>query len=454
MADSNEISVERVSGSERIASLDVIRGIAILFILFMNIPWMAGYAPMLRDPRMISWTAFDQQAFALNFWLHGTQRGLLELLFGAGIMIMARKAMTPDGPVAVADLHYRRNLLLIVLGFFNAVVLLWGGDILLPYGMAALFLFTFRLWRPSRQLGLGILLIAVSFYSYLDLFQGRAEAKRASQTVAQLAAAHRPIPPELKSEAEGWNKAEIAAKPLAASPEKQKQAAKIRAARTGPLPGYAASEWKDWVDAQYDDRMGFLGEMGEIAGTMLIGMALYQWGIIQGRARRSTYWALLLFGYGIGTALRWSALNELFQFTPDGKQWWLTDDIARLAVTFGHIGLLQLALTSRMGRALLAPFQANGKIPLTTYLGTSLLMMWVLMPSFGFGLWGRWGYGGMMLFAALIIVAECVAANLWLRVYETGPFEWVWKSLAYERRMPFRRRREQLDVPPGLVAAE
>ena len=35
--------LQRVAGSERIASLDVIRGIAILFILVMNIPWMGGY---------------------------------------------------------------------------------------------------------------------------------------------------------------------------------------------------------------------------------------------------------------------------------------------------------------------------------------------------------------------------------------------------------------------------
>src|SRR3954465_10369075 len=32
--------IDRIAGAERIASLDVLRGIAILFILFMNIPWM------------------------------------------------------------------------------------------------------------------------------------------------------------------------------------------------------------------------------------------------------------------------------------------------------------------------------------------------------------------------------------------------------------------------------
>ena len=77
-------STQRISGDERIASLDVIRGIAILFILCMNITWMAHYAPMMRDPRIPTWTAADQATFGFVFtFLNGTQRGLLELLFGA-----------------------------------------------------------------------------------------------------------------------------------------------------------------------------------------------------------------------------------------------------------------------------------------------------------------------------------------------------------------------------------
>src|SRR5688572_1741644 len=97
---------DRLARNERIDSLDIIRGIAILFILFMNIPEMGGY--LVRDPRIVSWTSFDQFAFAFQSTMHGTQRGLLQLLFGAGILIMARTAMQPDGPVKIADFYYRR----------------------------------------------------------------------------------------------------------------------------------------------------------------------------------------------------------------------------------------------------------------------------------------------------------------------------------------------------------
>ena len=125
MGAATNVQIDRVRGTDRIASLDVLRGIAILFILFMNMPAMGGYEFVLFDFRYPTWTTADYwTTMFTRTYLEGTQRGLLELLFGAGIMIMARRAMTPDGPVEVADLHYRRNLWLCMFGLANAFVLL------------------------------------------------------------------------------------------------------------------------------------------------------------------------------------------------------------------------------------------------------------------------------------------------------------------------------------------
>jgi uncharacterized protein len=452
MTETKTFPIERIGGSERIASLDVLRGIAILFILFMNIPWMAYYGPSISDPRLVSWTPFDQGGFAFMIMLLGTQRGLLELLFGAGIMIMARRAMQPDGPVAVADLHYRRNWLLIVLGLFNALVLLWGGDILLPYGITALMLFQFRLLKPRAQLILAAFFLLLATGDGVHRYVERGHAKVAAHELALARAAHRSVGKELAEAAAPWEKAVQNTTPIAQSPEKQKAVAKIHATRTAPLGTYAAGAWGDW--AHLFDPLTFFPILAEIAGTMLLGMALFQWGIIQGRARRSTYWALLLLGYGIGVPMRIAGLHEILLFSPEPKTWWVTSDVSRIAMTLGHIGLIQLALGSAAGRLLLAPFQAPGRMPLTTYLFTSFLTMWVLFPGFGFGLHGRWGFGGIMVCAAIIIFAELIATNLWMTRYETGPMEWIWKSVAYGRRMPFRKRPAEAELPPAVVPAE
>src|SRR3546814_18676037 len=71
------------------------------------------------------------------------------------MMILTARAMEPDGPVAVADLYYRRNLWLLAFGVVNAVVLFWPGDILHIYALAALFIFPFRRLGPKLLLTLG-----------------------------------------------------------------------------------------------------------------------------------------------------------------------------------------------------------------------------------------------------------------------------------------------------------
>ena len=451
MADSSQ-GIARIGGTERIASLDVLRGIAILFILFMNIPWMAYYAPSIYDPRLVSWTPFDQGAFGFMILLAGTQRGLLEMLFGAGIMIMARSAMRPDGPVAVADLHYRRNWLLILLGLFNALVLFWGGDILLPYGITALLLFQFRLLKPRMQLILGAFFLLLAMSEGAHRYSERVQARDAEQQVAIAKAEHRPVDKALADKAADWQKAVRNQIAFDRNPDKQKAVAKLHADRMAPIGTYAAAGRADWL--RLFEPLTFFVLIAEVAGTMLIGMALFQYGIIQGRARRSTYVALMLLGYGIAVPIRIAGFHEILLFSPQPKLWWMTNDVSRIAMTLGHIGLVQLALATGVGRLLLAPFQAAGRMPLTTYLFTSFLTMWVLFPGFGLGLHGRWGFGGIMVCAALIILAEMAATNLWMRTYETGPMEWIWKSLAYGRRMPFRRRPAEAELPSGAVPAE
>lgn len=443
---------ERISGDDRIASLDVIRGIAILFILFMNIPDMAGYF-QAGDPRALGWGPWDRIAFIGQFaFLDGTQRGLLELLFGAGIMIMARRAMEPDAPIAVADLHYRRNWLLIGFGLINALVLLWFGDILITYGIVALLIFPFRLLKPRNQLWIGLAVLALGTVPFALKYIDSTTKYHSGQVAAARVAAHQKLTKEQSESLKQYTERLERLRPIAQSPITVNETGEERANRTAALPTYAKGRWGDWLF--FYGAIPLFPILAEIFGTMLIGMALYQWGVMQGRAKTSTYVAIMVTGYAIGLGARSVALSHFIALDPAPHPYNLYYQAARLAVTLGHLGAIHLALRSGLGQALLRPFQANGKMPLTTYLSASFVTMWILFPSFGFGLWGRFSFAGMMALAAAIVAVQMVAANLWLKWYETGPVEWLWKTLAYKRRMPFRRERSAEALPPGLVAAE
>ena len=446
MSAATDLHIDRIRGAERIASLDVIRGIAILFILFMNIPWMGGYEFILFDPRYPSWTTADYWATLITrVWLEGTQRGLLELLFGAGIMIMARRAMTPDGPVEVADLHYRRNLWLCLFGLANAFVLLWYGDILLVYGIAAIFLFPFRKWGPKAQCALAaVFLAAILLYNVAGYREEYQRLQKVERIEAAAAAGKKISDDDKAALTEHRDRVERRTQMPAQNAKAKEKIAKADQAHHSTFAAYWNAQLECWSFL-----MGsfFWVIEAEIVATMLIGMALFQWGIIQGRSRRRLYWALLLLGYGIGFALRASLWLEILRFRP-GQHWQgIFFDLARLAVCFGHLGLIHLVLGSAAGRRLLSPFQAAGRMPLTIYLFTSLLMMWVLFAPWGFDLFGAWGQADMMAVAGIVIVAELIAANLWFRRFDNGPMEWLWKSLAYQRREPFLKRRPQSAEP-------
>jgi uncharacterized protein len=443
--------LRRVAPAERIVALDVLRGIAILFILVMNIPLMGGYASLeVFDPRIVSWTAADQAVFTgVGMFLDGTQRGLLEILFGAGVMIMTRRAMQPDGPVSVADLHYRRNLWLIAFGLFHAFVLMWPGDILFAYGIAALFVFPFRRLAPRTKTLVGAVFILAVLAPGVGRYVERVELKADAAAVQAKVKAGKVATKAETETLDEWKKKVERQAPIAKNKEKQEAVAKERKARLGPLPGYAAVLAEVWAKFNVGSFIYF--GFFEIFGTMLLGMALYEWGVLQGRARTGAYVAMVVMGYGFGATARYFADMEVLRFTPDPKIGWMTWDAARIALVFGHIGLVNLALRSGIGQRALSVFQAPGRMPLTIYFSASVLCMWILFPGAGFGLFGQFGWAGLAAIALAIIAGQVVFANAWMAAFESGPVDWLWKSLAYWKRQPFRK---QARSGEALAAAE
>ena len=146
-------------GAPRMALLDILRGIAILGILFMNIEAMGGpfNALFLGDPRPLGWTATDQIAWWLKeIVAQGTARCLLEMLFGAGMVILTDRAATRMGEWRLLRDYVWRSIVLTLFGLAHVFVLLWPGDILHTYGLAAIVVVGLRRLRPRLLLTIGL----------------------------------------------------------------------------------------------------------------------------------------------------------------------------------------------------------------------------------------------------------------------------------------------------------
>src|SRR5262245_10911156 len=113
------------------------------------------------------------------------------------------------------------------------------------------------------------------------------------------------------------------------------------------------------------------------AGTMLIGMALLNMGIITAERDRKFYLWMILLGFGTGGTIH--ALSGYY-FTRSGFNlgkvsiaWVLAYEPGRLLVASGHIGLVMLIVKSGWLKRLTSRLAAVGQMALTCYLTTSLI---------------------------------------------------------------------------------
>lgn len=419
----------------RIDHLDVLRGIAILGILFINLPGAATYyAAFFGLEFLAGWSQLDRIAWGvMEVFIDGTQKGLLQLLFGAGMLILTARAMADDGPVVVADIYYRRNLWLMVFGLANIFLLLFPGDILFIYAIAALVIFPFRRLSPKVLLAIGLLWVAYSTAAGAVRYAERAELQQQVQTAKQKLDSGIAVSiADTRAIAE-WRELQQQFRP---------NADELRADREKRLASfveYAGYQQHVWIEYRARGLGIFFNDIPEAIAVMLIGAALFKWGIIQGGRTRRFYAVLVMLAYLVGLTCRYFEVQQHLTYAPGPRIVWFTEEIGRLAMTLGHLALVNLLLFTQSGRWLLSPFKAAGRTAFSLYVMQTLITMWLLFPGFGLGLWGKFGWAAMLGITLAIILVQLVIANLWLRHSAIGPVEWLWRSLVQLKPQPFRR---------------
>lgn len=349
------------------------------------------------------------------------------------MLILTARAMSRDGPVEVADIYYRRNLWLMLFGLANVFLLLFPGDILFIYAVAALVIFPFRRLSPKALLAIGLAWVAYSSAAGAVRYAERAALQQQVRSAEAKSAAGIPVSAPERAALTQWKELEQQFRPnpgeLAADREK----------RLGSFAQYARYNHEVWIGYRAKTLGLFYNEIPEAIAWMLIGAALFKLGIIQGARNRRFYAVLAVAAYAVGLALRIVEVQQHLTYAPGPRIVWFTAEIARLAMTLGHLALVNLAMTSGTGRRLLAPLRAAGRTAFSLYVMQTLVTVWLLFPGFGLGLFGQLGWAEMFAATLAIILVQLVLANLWLRAFHMGPVEWAWRSLVLVKRQKFRR---------------
>ncbi|WP_299587018.1 hypothetical protein [uncultured Microbulbifer sp.] len=140
----------------RISQLDLLRGIALLGIPFMNVvSFSMPMAAYLNPKAYFSDGPFNDLVFiVLHLIADQKFMGLFAMLFGAGIVLLAEKRLYQQK--SAAKIHYSRNFWLLLIGLLHAIYI-WEGDILTVYAIVAMVLYVFRWLRGGWFITLGVL---------------------------------------------------------------------------------------------------------------------------------------------------------------------------------------------------------------------------------------------------------------------------------------------------------
>ena len=407
--------------SGRIASLDVVRGVAVMGILAMNIvafamPFQAYMNPLAYG--MESAADFWSWVFSFVF-IDGRMRGLFSFLFGASTLLVIARAEAAG--VSAAAAHYRRMLWLLVFGLIH-FYFIWFGDILAGYALVGLVLFFFRRLGTRALAIWGVSIVVVQFFLYVGM-------AFSFLSLSQAAAAPNADPAIV----EEWRGIEETFGILSGQPLADKLAL-----FQGPWSGLV----HDRLIERGLDPFGSVLFFGlETLGYMLLGMAALKSGFLKGEWRPGLYRRVALIGLAIGwpayAALAWVLARDGFSVEMIAVVVFAATTPFRPFVFIGYAALI--ILLARRGDALVERIAAAGRAAFTNYLGTSLLMT-TLFYGYGIGLYGTMSRIELWLVVAAMWALMLIWSKPWLDRFRYGPFEWLWRSLARWEVQPMRKK--------------
>ncbi len=432
----NELTVDLspVEQGQRINSLDIIRGIALLGILLMNIVGF-GLAFAYGDPTNSGGvTGWNLKVWIMdNMLFEGTMRGLFTMLFGAGFILLTTRLESKGGGIQVADLYYRRILWLLLFGIIHVYLMLWYGDILYPYALFGLMLFPLRNVAPKYLLMAGLVLLCIGSIKSVNEYYEDVNTRTEGVVVEQLKENNKDV--ELTKEQEkafsGW-------KNLQKSKKTKEQVAE---ANEENLKGYwSIVNHRLKVNKFMQSTLIYEFWVWDILSFMLIGIAFFKWRIFQGERTYKFYGILMIIGYAIGLSVNYYEtmlnLNSDFDIIEMSKAD-QTYQLGRLFTTLGHIGLFMLFIKTGILKFLQNALAAVGKMALTNYLMQTIICTTFFL-GYGFGMFGKLQRYELYYVVIAIWIAQLIYSPIWLKYFKYGPAEWLWRSLSYMKKQPFK----------------
>jgi uncharacterized protein len=474
--------------SSRVFSLDVLRGIALLGILVISIWEFGGFSVNKQTFFRTGTHGGNYNLLSLvTILFEGKMRALFAIVFGAGIILFVSKKDHPS-TLAYPDLYIRRMLWLMIFGIFNAIVLLWPGDILFQYAALGILLFPF--WRMPRK---GLLIAAIAstliycgknYWNYADdkktynrfLAVSAVEKKFASADTAT----KQKIDSLLKIKGNDPLSNKLVNDPLLNRYKNDtltKQQTRDKQAWEGMLKRLKYDSTADKTEMKamrstsyakiWDHLLGksqnkesyWLYRTGiwDIGSMMFLGMALLGFGFFSDRFSVKKYIFIAVPCIIIGLLLAWFRNHywdvKLADYVKYLDKNFIPYDqffpIERFLLAIGYAGLIVSLIRANILKWLWRTLATAGRMAFTNYFLQTIICT-VFFYGYGFGNFGRLSQLQLYFAVVEIWLTLIVFSVIWLKYFTMGPVEWLWRSLVYWKKLPIKKQGSSI-TSPGLT---
>jgi uncharacterized protein len=180
----------------------------------------------------------------------------------------------------------------------------------------------------------------------------------------------------------------------------------------------------------------------DIWALMLIGMALFKLGVLQGDRPTGFYLRLAAVGYGFGIAVNslstYGMITSNFDIVAT-MFWNVPYELGRVAVALGHASVIILLAKGTVMKWLTDRLAAVGQMAFSNYISHSIIYALVFYAP-GLRLFGQLQRYQLYYVVLGMWIVSLAVSPIWLRHFRFGPLEWCWRSLTYWQRQPMRRR--------------
>ena len=376
---------------ERIATLDILRGISLLGILLVNM--FAFYLPMpyidlaswFTTPSDIVW----QQN--LDIYVQSSFYPLFAMLFGYGLAMQWQKAQSRQQNFYKIGL--RRLTVLFVFGLLHAL-LIWWGDILMMYAFCGVFLLLLLRLQSVWLVTISAIIFGV-FQAFMLLVVGFIHFDTKVDEYLDITSVEKAI------------------------------------------TAYGTGNWADAfmqrltdLSIQMSIGMWFVS-LFTILPYMLLGAAASKWRLVERARELKWLWIALAIG-GLAIGIFVKSLPVMFTRTYLFD--YLKVYIGGPILSIGYIGLIVLLCLLPVVPKLLSPFAKIGRMSLTMYILQSIIGT-ILFYQFGFGWYGKVSVATGVFIALGIIIVQMILAEIWLTKWRQGPLEAIWRKLTYKIKL-------------------